>query len=314
MSEKDDIGDNGQDNRVKSDEGEKKSQWAPASPYRIGQLKNKSERRGREATKGNKAQNTLAWRATAKPLPELPSRKREIQSSSRSFQDPTLPLQQPHSTSNERILDRVPSLGTGIRTYQPYGVRRTNDFYLPGVVISAYHHMTPNITAGMKESGDLLLTPRLQWILSKRRKFIVVERHVNHCITIPIYTYGKKGLAEKYSLTNEYIGVFDSAETGDHRSQSPENGYVLGVRATEFSDAQRGEFHYFDGLSYAHLTSPVCFDYASPSLHEGNIAVKDIERLLAKYYGCMPKDRVSPPKEKWLGEMEVASFEKERKV
>ncbi|PVH75158.1 hypothetical protein DL98DRAFT_593428 [Cadophora sp. DSE1049] len=308
MTGEDDAKENDPDHGVESTETEKEQQLAPAAPYRIGSFRNRG---GGEVTANTNTQTTPDWRAGARPLPERPSRNQGALPSRKLSETPT-PSRQTLGPVDESIWSRKPSFGS-IKSYKPYGERHRNDFYVPGVVISAYHHMSPNITESMQEAEDTFLSPRGQWILSKRRKFIVVERHVNHCITIPIYTYGKKGLLEKSNLTNEYIGVFDSAETDDHKSQSIENGYVLGTRAPAFGMVPKGDFHFFDSLSHAHLTNPVCFDYASPSKYEGNIKPENIKKLLTKYYNCMPKDGGSPKQKRGNKGKEVASFEEEAK-
>ncbi|CZS89992.1 hypothetical protein WAI453_002964 [Rhynchosporium graminicola] len=180
-----------------------------------------------------------------------------------------------------------------ITQYTQRGQRKPNTFYDLGTVISAYHHLAGNpLPINKEQTLNEFLSPDGQWIQSKVRKFVVIERSIGHCLVLPIFTYSNRGLAARKGVAQEYIGVFDSESAGPHRSDSS-NGFVLVTRAPEYRNVPEGSFHYQSLSAYAHLTAPIVHEYNISVIHEGTVVGEELRKLLAAYKNAQVDN---PPK------------------
>ncbi|KAL2063100.1 hypothetical protein VTL71DRAFT_6172 [Oculimacula yallundae] len=180
--------------------------------------------------------------------------------------------------------DRQTQPDGSLKVYTEYGepINKWSSSYNLGMIFSAFHHITGRAFPSKAETLTEFISPKGQWICSKSRKFVVVENFLNHCLVLPIFTYGNQGLQGKTRVAQEYIGVFDSVSTKEYQPQT-DNGYVLVERAPEYANVSITNFHYQSLSAYARLTAPVVHEYSTPVVIEGTIISEHLQKLLDAY-------------------------------
>ncbi|KAE9377023.1 hypothetical protein N431DRAFT_480150 [Stipitochalara longipes BDJ] len=167
-----------------------------------------------------------------------------------------------------------------------WGMLHHLEAYRPGLVISFPHHVL-SYDDDMIETQERTLTNNGHWVFTKRRKFIVIETHFHHCITIPMFTRQGNGLANVRNPW-EYIGVRDSHSEGPPPSESIHPN-ILVEKHSDWRGSQSHVFHNIDPRAHAKWTAPVCFDYNRPCEIEGRVRYEaDLKRLIELYYSNAP--------------------------
>ncbi|KUJ20750.1 uncharacterized protein LY89DRAFT_779465 [Mollisia scopiformis] len=187
--------------------------------------------------------------------------------------------------------------------FQVYGAPLGFNHLTPGVIISFPQHAPhwQNPPRGPLTNYDSI-SHQGHWVESKIRKFIVIERRTHHCIVLPMFTHGGRGLSGKQDRHRmEYIGVLDAADwdrpdlASENAYHTP-NGSIWATRAPAFARAARGSFHWISPAAYVQHTAPQRFDYSWPCLLEGGIFTPaDLALLLAKYYENCPRPHYELP-------------------
>lgn len=171
-----------------------------------------------------------------------------------------------------------------------YGKVQDALFWKRGKLISLVHH-TPWFNFQVAPTHPAVsLSRQNTWVHSKARKFVVIEVFLSHYVALPVYTYDGKGIrARSEQERNDYIGVRDSAETGNFQSDT-DNGYVIATRAKEFRNVDEGNFHFISRQAYCNAAEPHSFSFRSACKHEGEIlGADDIEKVVKLYYARAPK-------------------------
>ncbi|KAI9651305.1 hypothetical protein NHQ30_001343 [Ciborinia camelliae] len=109
---------------------------------------------------------------------------------------------------------------------EEYGEVLSKRDYHVGDVICAVEHGTDYDTTPPERSDMNRTDTAFGVVYSKQRKYVVLQKHHDHCLTLPIFTFGGNGLQRKPRASREnYLGIRDVASK-NHLAPS-ENDHEL---------------------------------------------------------------------------------------
>lgn len=177
-------------------------------------------------------------------------------------------------------VDRIGRMRASDMKYRP-------DEYYPGLIISTVQHCQDSKTHGMNAIGVENYTPsKFGPIYSKCRKLIVIQKHADHFLAIPIFTHNGKGLDGK-KHKNEYVSIRDRSTTNPTPPES-RHANLFATRKQYFRSHMDG-FHVFSERSVAYFTHICSHSYAEKVTFEGDLEAESLQRLLGLVESCWPR-------------------------
>lgn len=147
----------------------------------------------------------------------------------------------------------------------------------PGTIISAPVHSQSSYDLVNPDDPNHSLTG-FGPVLSKYRKMVVVEVWNEHCICIPMYSYGGKGITNNRSrsASSEYVDIRDINDEDGQELTQTEHPPLLGMRDNDWPCTNA----FINKSSILKVTETIPHHFNQRCSIEGRLRDEDVSRLI----------------------------------